>query len=479
MMQKTKLLAIGWFALFGACASGGAKNIISPPPVSNLGQASVILTTPDKENLLKPQANAIFESQASYTNIIEIDEAQTFQDFIGVGAAITDASGILIQKLEPQKRGDLIKELFSPNGLDLSFTRLTIGASDFSPMHYSFNEMPVGQRDDSLKNFSLSQIEGNVIPTTKSAIEANPKLKIMASPWSAPNWMKTTDSMIGGTLRSDAYAAFADYFVKYTNEMRARGINIDYVSIQNEPDFAPKDYPGMKLTPAQRADFVKNHLGPKFAALDNAPKILEWDHNWDQINQPIDVLNDKDAAKFYDGVAWHCYAGDVSAQSKVKNTFPEKNVYFTECSGGEWGKNWNDAFGWQVKNLIIGTSRNHARGVLFWNLALDENFGPHLGGCGDCRGVITINSQSGEITRNMEYYALGHISKFVKPGAVRIQSSDIGGNLDNVAFKNSDGSVFLIIVNTSGLDKTFSIKYQNKFLNLGLARGAAMTINLK
>lgn len=479
MKFKSKILLLSLWGILSACSSGGGKAIAPPPPPANLGQAEAVLTTPDKVNLLTAQNPISYEASAKNAGIIEIDETISYQDFIGVGAAITDASGILIQGLEPQKRDQLISEIFSKSGLDLSFSRLTIGASDFSPNHYSFDDMPNGQRDDSLAHFSLLPIKDTVLPTVKSAIAMNSRLKIMASPWSAPNWMKTTNSMIGGTLKPDAYSAFADYFVKYTTQMRENGVNIDYVSVQNEPNFTPNDYPGMKLTPAQRIDFVKNHLGPKFSAFENAPKILEWDHNWDLPNQPKEVLSDSDAAKFYDGVAWHCYGGDVSAQSQVKDAFPTKNVYFTECSGGEWGKDWNDGFGWQVKNLIIGATRNHARGVLMWNLALDENFGPHLGGCGDCRGVFTINSKTGEITRNMEYYALGHISKFVKPGAVRIQSNNIDGKIDNVAFKNVDGSVFVIVVNTSGLDKTLSIKYQNKFLNLALARGAAMTINLK
>lgn len=479
MRNLGKVTIFGFLALLGACSSGGGGYTPPPPPPpSNLGQAEIVLTTPDQTNLLTSKPAIYFAASANNSSLIEINENQTYQDFIGAGAAITDASAILIQGLEAQKRDQLINELFGANGLDLSFTRLTIGASDFSPNHYSFDDMPSGQRDDSLAHFSLSPIENTVLPTIKAAIAVNPKLKIMASPWSAPGWMKTTDSMIGGSLKADANAAFADYFVKYTTQMRERGVNIDFVSIQNEPDFVPKDYPGMKLLPDQRIAFVKDHLGPKFGSMQNAPKILEWDHNWDQFSQPLNVLANADAAKFYDGVAWHCYGGDVSAQSTVKDAHPDKNVYFTECSGGEWGKNWNDAFGWQVKNLIIGATRNHARGVLFWNMALDENFGPHLGGCGDCRGVITI-AKNGNITRNMEYYALGHLTKYVKVGAVRINSNDIGGNISNVTFKNPDGTIYMIVVNTSGIDKSFSIKYQNKFLNLDLVQGAAMTIKLK
>jgi len=369
-----------------------------------------------------------------------------------------------------------MRELFSNDGLNLSFTRLTIGASDFSQTHYSLNDVPKGQTDVGLKNFNLDAMPKSVLPIIKAAKQINPQLKIMATPWSAPGWMKTTDSLIGGSLKPEFYQANADYLVKYSQEMRKNGINIDFLSIQNEPHYTGADYPGMLVKHDERAKFVKENLGPALAKMDNAPKILEWDHNWNEPDEPRKVLEDKDAAKYIDGIGWHCYGGSPDTQGKLHDQFPDKDTYFTECSGGEWAKNWSTDMQWQSKNLIIETTRNWAKGVLLWNLALDEKFGPHLGGCGDCRGVVTINSQTGEITRNMEYYVLGHISKFVQIGAKRIASNSGQNDVYNVAFENPDGSIAVIMVNMSKNTQKISLELSQKYYNFEIPKAALQTI---
>jgi glucosylceramidase len=468
---KTNIALCAIMAL-GACAHGVAK-LDNPPIMEN--SAQFILTTPDKTNLLTPQAQIKAQKAPIGNFTITIDENLKFQSFIGAGAAITDASAHLIQnKLDENARNQLMRELFSPNEMGFSFTRLTIGASDFSLNHYSLDDMPKGQKDNNLANFNLGAMPKEILPSIKSAIALNPDLKIMATPWSAPAWMKTNDNLIGGTLAPQSYGVFANYLLKYSDEMQKQGVKIDFLSVQNEPHFSPANYPGMKLSDDVRAEFLKNHLGPKLN--ENSPKIFEWDHNWDEFDAPLNVLKDQDANKYLNAVAWHCYGGNVSAQSKVKQAFPDKDVYFTECSGGEWAKDWNDSFGWQVENLIIGTSRNWAKGILLWNIALDENFGPHAGGCGDCRGVVTINSQNGQVTRNLEYYALGHISKFVKVGATRISSSEMQNNVHNVAFQNPDGSKVLIIANRDKVLQSFSIANGVNYYNLQLPSGSAASI---
>lgn len=479
LRKNNSLLLLPFLAFIISCG-GDKPNIISPPPIAKSSDAEFVLTTIDKANLLHEMPKIISSENAKYDNIIQIDKTNKYQSYIGVGAAITDASAIIIQNhLSAENQSKILNELFGENELNLSFTRLTIGASDFSANHYSLNEMPKGQNDVELKNFNLNAMPKELLPIVKKAKQINPNLSIMASPWSAPNWMKTTDNMIGGTLRPEYYKSFAQYFVKYNQEMQKQGLNIDYISIQNEPHFSPSNYPGMKLDPKMRAEFIKNHLGPEFAKIENAPKILEWDHNWDEPQSPKDVLQDKDANKYINGVAWHCYAGDVSAQSDVKTAYPDKDVYFTECSGGEWAKEWEKAFPWQMENLIIGTTRNWARGVLLWNLALDEKYGPHLGGCGNCRGIIEINSQNGEIKRNIEYYVLGHISKFVKIGAKRVQSDDTKKGILNVAFENPDKSIVVIVLNKNSNLQSFSLQIEKKFYNMELAGGAAATLIIK
>jgi glucosylceramidase len=304
----------------------------------------------------------------------------------------------------------------------------------------------------------------------------NPQLKVMASPWSAPGWMKTSGSLIKGSLRPDAYGPFAEYFRRYIEAYRAEGVPIYAITIQNEPHFEPADYPGMRVDPPARARFIGAYLGPLFAREQIPTLILDWDHNWDEPNSPLQVLADSVARRYVAGVAWHCYGGEVSAQGKVHDAFPAKDAYFTECSGGEWAPKFADNLVWTVRTLIIGSTRNWARGVLLWNLALDEHYGPHKGGCGNCRGVVTIHSQSGAITRNDEYYSLAHASRFVRPGARRIESSTGVAGLESVAFRNPDSSTVLIVVNTTAEQRRFVVRWTSKSLVYALPAGAVATL---
>lgn len=398
---------------------------------------------------------------------------------IGFGAAITDASAYLIEtKLPAATRDALMRELFGRNpGIGLSFTRLTIGASDFSQSHYSLDDVPVGETDPTLSHFSIDSNRAAVLPLVKQALSINPDLKVMASPWSAPGWMKTTNSLIKGTLRPEAFAPFAEYFKRYIQAYAAEGVPIYAITVQNEPHYEPANYPGMRLEPAQRATFVGENLGPLFARSGIKTKILDLDHNWDLFQSPIDVLKDATARQYIDGVAWHCYGGDVSAQNTVHDAYPAKDAYFTECSGGEWSPKWSDNLKFDVGTLIIGSTRNWSKGVLLWNLALDENHGPHLGGCADCRGVVTISS-TGAITRNVEYYSLAHASRFVRPGAHRVASSSGADSVETVAFKNADdGSKVLIVLNTAGTERSVVVRWNGKFVQYILPAGAAATLH--
>ncbi|MBP2161623.1 MULTISPECIES: glycoside hydrolase family 30 beta sandwich domain-containing protein [Asticcacaulis] len=438
-------------------ASGGGVPAAPTTPAATRLTVKVWETTGDKSKLLAPQADLTMVGGAATGTVITVDPSQTFQSITGFGASITDASAYLIQqKMSSSQRDALMRDLFSDAGLGFSFTRLTIGASDFSSTHYSYDDMPAGQTDPSLAHFSIASARTDVIPTVKQALALNPKLTVMASPWSAPGWMKTSDSLITGSLKPEAYPYFADYLTRYVKAMGDEGVPITMLTLQNEPGFEPADYPGMRVEPASRAAFIGGHLGPKLAASGKSVKILDYDHNWDLASSPLTVLGDKTANPYVAGVAWHCYGGDVSAQSSVHNAYPDKETYFTECSGGEWASAFGESFAWTLKTLVVNSTRHWSKGVLMWNLALDENFGPHKGGCGNCRGVVTIDSKTGAVTRNLEYYAFGHASKFVKTGAVRIASDSLGG-IDTVAFKNPDGSIALIAVNAGTALKTFVV----------------------
>jgi len=444
--------------------------------------AEVWLTTGDQRNLLAREPDVAFSSgDPSDLPMIEVADTGGFQEMVGFGAAITDASAILINGLPVERRERLLHELFDPNsggGIGLSFTRLTIGASDFSPRHYTFDDMPSGERDPTLAQFSIEPDRANRLPVVQRALAINPALKVMASPWSAPAWMKTTGKLIRGTLRPEAYEAFAEYLARYVDAYAAEGVPIFALTIQNEPHFEPADYPGMRVEPPARARFVGDFLGPRLARVGSRTLILDWDHNWDEPQSPLAVLRDSVARRYIAGVAWHCYGGEVTAQTAVHDSFPGVDTYFTECSGGEWAPKFGDNLVWNVRTLIIGATRNWARGVLFWNLALDESHGPHLGGCGNCRGVVTIDSKSGEVTRNVEYYALAHASRFVRPGARRIWSSTAVEGLESVAFRNPDRTTVLIVVNTGppGDDRRFKVRSHGRALEYALPAGAVATL---
>ena len=448
-----------WILLAALTALSG---VAAAAPSAKPQTASAWVTSADQSRLLARQADVAFAPKQAPLDVhIDVDPSQRFQTMVGFGASITDASAWLIQqRMSTTQRKALLSELFGrgPGGIGFDFARLTIGASDFSRAHYSFNDLPAGQTDMALKGFSIAPNRLDVLPVIKAALAINPGLQVMASPWSAPGWMKSGDSLIKGSLKPEMYGVFSDYLLRYVGAYAAEGVPIFALTLQNEPHFEPDDYPGMRLDPAARAALIGQHLGPLLAQRNLKIKLIDWDHNWDEAASPLAVLADPVARPYVAGVAWHCYAGDVSAQSLVHDAHPDKETWFTECSGGEWAPEWRKTLPWMMSNLVIGSTRAWAKGVLMWNLALDENYGPHLGGCKDCRGVVTINSKTGAVTRNIEYYALAHASKFVRSGAQRIASTAAVEGVETVAFRNADdGSVALIVSNGGAQAKRFSV----------------------
>ena len=436
-------LAILGLALTAACST------LPPSPSAT---AELWLTTTDQTQKLAPQPAATSSGPATGDEAVTIDTSQRFQKMHGFGAAMTDASAQLLSQLPEDKRKAVMAELFGrgPNGLGLSFTRLTVGASDFSPEHYSYDDTPGNAPDPELKHFTIDYARRYVLPRTREALAINPDLMVMISPWSAPAWMKTTKSLIQGQLVPEYYPAFANYLARTVEEFEREGVPVSMLTIQNEPDFEPGDYPGMRINSPDRAVIIGKHVGPTFRKRGLKTEILDYDHNWDNPEMPWTVLSDPDARKYVSGVAWHCYEGDVPAQSQVHDAFPDKDTWFTECSGGEWQPKFDETLEWMIDKLIIGGANNWSRGTLLWNLALDPGHGPHKGGCSDCRGVITIDPATGGVTRNVEYYVLGHASRFVRPGAWRVGVARRDDGIEAAAFLNPDGSRVLILHRKSG-----------------------------
>lgn len=446
---------------------------IPPPVITN--EVDFWLTKGDQSVLLKKQSTVLaFGTTYNVYPNIEVDDTKNFQTIDGFGFTLTGGSAEVINLLNAVKKQELLQELFgfSQNSISISYLRLSIGASDLNAAPFSYNDLAIGQTDVNLTNFSLQPDMTNLIPVLKSILEINPNIKIMATPWSPPVWMKDNNSFIGGSLQPQYYGVYAQYFVKYIQKMKAEGITIDAICPQNEP-LHPGNNPSLLMTATQQAEFIKNSLGPAFQTAGLNTKIIIYDHNCDRPDYPISVLSDTRANPYIDGSAFHLYGGDISALSTVHNTFPTKNVYFTEQWTSSEG-NFGGDLRWHSKNVVIGSMRNWSKIALEWNLANNSLFGPHTpGGCTQCKGALTVNS-SENFVRNVAYYVIAHASKFVPFGSTRIDSN-IHGNISNVAFKTPNGKIVLIVVNDGNTNELFNIKYNGRWVATSLESGAVGT----
>ena len=440
-------------------------------PVTPLAtDVNMWLTQPDQTQLFKKQnVSLLFNTNTNQNTTINVDDTQTYQTIDGFGFALTGGSAYLLNSLSATNKAALLSELFDTDSahIGISYIRITIGASDLSSAPFSYDDVP---NDINLTNFSLDKEKTDLIPILQKIIAINPNIKILACPWSAPAWMKDNNSFYGGSLKTSNYAAYANYFVKYIQAMKAAGITIDAVTPQNEPLNAYNN-PSMLMPAVDEGNFVKNNLGPAFQAAGIKTKIIIYDHNADHPEYATSILADPAAKAFVDGSAFHLYGGNINAIGPIHDAYPDKNLYFTEQAtfgGGNFGAD----LAWHVGNILIGATRNWCRNALEWNLASDPNYGPHTsGGCTTCLGAVTIGSG---VTRNVSYYIIAHASKFVRPGAVRI-ASDQQSTLPNVAFKNTDGTKVLIVLNTSTSTQTFNIKYNGKTTTSTLNGGAVAT----
>ena len=414
------------------------------------GQVEVWLTLGNESKKMSHEAPLILSAaQPGEGARIEINTDLRYQQFEGAGASLTESSAFLIMSvLDSQARDELMRNLFSRQGggIGLSYLRQPMGASDFALDDYTYDDQPAGQTDADLSDFSINRDAKYVLPALRAALALNPQLRIMGSPWSPPAWMKKNNQLHGSELLPEFYQAFADYHVKFVQAYAAEGVPIDAVTVQNEPNYATGGYPSMLMPAKAQQAFVRDYLGPAFEKAGLSTRILVFDHNWDMVDYPLEVVADPAAAAYIDGVAFHCYGGDVTAQGRFHEQYPQMDIWFTECSGGEWAPGFASNLSWNVRNLIIQNYRNWGKSTLLWNLALDENAGPQNGGCGNCRGVVTIDQATGQVTYNEEFYVLGHVTKFVDPGAYRVDSGPSDYRLPSqVAFLNPDGSLVLIV----------------------------------
>lgn len=476
--MKNKIIiavVIGYLCMNADCSSKKQPDPQNPnPPVPPVTSGiTAWITTGDRANLLQKQTNLIpFTSSTNTNPTVEVDSTITYQGIDGFGYTLTGGSAYHINRLPASQKSSLLQELFgsSETSIGVSYLRVSIGASDLNAEVFSYDDMPAGQTDVTLTNFNLSKDTVDVIPLLKEILLINPNIKIMGSPWSAPVWMKDNGSSIGGGLQPQYYSVYAQYFVKYILAMRAKGISIDAITPQNEPQHGGNN-PSMVMSATQQADFIKNHLGPAFQAASITTKIIIWDHNCDNPNYPITILNDAAAKQYINGSAFHLYAGNISALSTVRAAHPDKHLYFTEQWTAGSGS-FDGDLKWHLRNVIVGSMRNWSRIALEWNLASDGNYNPHTpGGCTECKGALTLN---GAVNRNVAFYIIAHASKFVAPGSVRIESNN-AATIFNVAFKTPEGKKVLIAINDGTAPATFNIKFKGQIAVATLAAGATAT----
>ena len=434
-------------------------------------------TTADAVERVAAQAPMLPGAAAPGDVVVRVDARRRYQRITGFGAALTDASALLVAALPPARRDSLWRALFARDegGPGFSVLRAPIGASDFSVRHYTYDDVPPGEADSALARFSMAADPPARLRLLRAAQALNPALRVVLAPWSAPAWMKSSGSLIGGTLRDDRQSDYARYLVRAVLDHRAAGVQIAALSLQNEPAFTPPDYPGMRLTAGQRAALVSRYVGPALARAAPGVQLLEWDHNWDHPEEPLAVLRNASARRWISGVAWHCYGGDVAAQDTVHRAYPRIATWFTECAGGQWAPKFADNLRWNVATLVVGALRHWATAVVWWNLALDANGGPHVGGCGNCRGVITIDTISGTITPEVEYDALAHASRVLRPGAVRVASDDRPGGIRSVATVHRNGGRGIVLLNEGTTDAIVALRDGARTWRVAVPVGAVVS----
>jgi glucosylceramidase len=431
----------------------------------------VWLTTADGASKLTQQADITLGAVARGSVNVAVNDSLNQQTMSGgFGASFTDSSSYLLANLKAQNPtgySTLMNQLFSStSGIGLNMWRLPMGSSDFTaaPAHWTDDDTQ-GPTNNPTQNFALTSYDtGRIIPTIKDALAINPNLRIVASPWSAPAWMKNTGSLVchvgttDGTLLTQYNQAWADYFVKWINAYQAAGVPIWGITPQNEPGYCPTDYPGMSWTEANEAAWVHNYLKPTLAANGLNQVVLGFDHNWDNAAFPQALLAGSTAGD-YTGIAWHCYdnGSDPTVMTQLHNAYPTYDQYETECSSDT---NPTNIIPLSSAEVAILSAQNWARGVVYWNVALDSSNGPHLGGCTTCIPLVTVTGSTYTLANN--YYQVGQLSEFVPIGSTHIASTVNAHGIVTTAFKRSDGQEVLVATNRNSASTTFEVTWNGQ-----------------
>jgi O-glycosyl hydrolase len=421
---------------------------------------------------------------------VAIDPRRRYQRVNGVGAALTDSSAWLIyDELAPLTRAQLMSQLYGPAGINLAFTLIPMGASDFTQngVPYTYDDLPPGHTDPSLSGFSIAHDKSYIIPLLQQIRALDPQLKLLAVPWTAPPWMKANQAYDDfgplGTLLAADYTPLAAYFVRFLEAYAANGVPIGSIAPDNEPD-AAAPFPGMSFPELDEANWVTHYLQPALSAAGLAPKIYGYDAGWQSDVYAQALLSGPSRAALA-GIAWHCYHGTPNVMSTIRALDPQVDQLVAECSPG--------LSPYAVPSLLIGALRNWASSVAVWNLALDPSGGPvepPNAGCRGCTGVVSIDETSGQVTLGRNYYELGQLGHFIQPGARRIASpsfatfyhrtatrpyNGVSAGLADVALRNPDGSEVLFAFNTASTSIPFTVTSGGRAFSYVLAPRATVT----
>jgi glucosylceramidase len=451
----------------------------------------VTLTTADLTHALQPMPDLqlLCNSSLNDPSVIAVSDGVRYQQVRGFGAAMTDSSAwLLMTQLPASQRDRVFDSLFGPAGIGLNYIRVPMGASDFSANRqpYTYDDVPGGEADPTLANFSIAHDLAYIIPALRKARALNPSLRLIANPWTPPAWMKANGRLDNadhsGQVLPSAYPALAQYFVKFLQAYADEGVDIDAITPQNEPN-VPAHYPGAELDPIGEGDFIYTYLAPALRGAGLTTEIYGNDLSWDKVPYAT-LLATSQAADDLRGISWHCYRGEPGVMGSFHAQFPGLEQIVSECSP--------EILGFSTIELLISSLRDYATTVLVWNVALDPDGGPVQPpdrGCPGCRGIVLVSEADGSVHNNMKYYELGQVSKFVQPGAVRIASTSnvtyydqmhpsrfrSTAGVDDVAFVNPDGSKVLVANNTSDYDQGFEVKWHGRAFHYTLPTGSTVT----
>jgi len=405
--------------------------------------------------------------------VIELNPGKKYQEMLGFGAAFTDAACYTFNRLDAPARETLFHDLFHPSEMGLNVCRTCIGASDYSTEVFSYDE---GEPDPEMKRFSIAHDQPYVLPMMREARKQNPDLFLFSSPWSPPGWMKAGGSMLGGSMRQKYFAPYAQYFVKFLQAYEAGGVPVQAVTVQNEVDTDQDGrMPACAWPQEYEMGFVKNHLGPALEKSGIKSKIWILDHNYNLWGRAVAELDDADVHKYCNAVAFHGYVGTAEQMTKFREVYPDAQIYWTEggpdYTAADYLTDWTN---WA--RTYVDITRNWAKSITGWNLALDEKGRPNIGPF-PCGGLVTIHSETKEITRSGQYWGFAHFSRQVRRGAKRIESAGTLKGVDHVAFENPDGQKVLVVANSNKEEKTVHLKLGGKGTDVTLAADSVSTLS--